>query len=849
MARSKPNRPAKNAIAASASKTRGQETPWLLWIVPVLTLACLGWVIFAMTPYTYNLDDIKMTLLLYFGGLLLPAALGAIACGLAPAPPRFVAWGLGAYVAIMLVSLTASEFRWVGWPTLLFTLASVGFFLGGVSLGATRQTSRIFLMFIAIVLLLVNLFGFFQYDIFNTGEAGVSKLYRFLYGNQPRGANPSGLQHLLFTFSDATSEQLMSTILNRDFYAGFCLLYLPLAVALALSSHQWRWRAIGILTALFSLLSIFLCKSKGEYFIALASIAFFTAFYVLVVRHAAVRGSYLATWAGGIGILLLTFLFVNSPTLMGQLKTVSGSFASRKIMFAGAWDIFKEFPILGGGPGSYRIYFPRFRASDYFDHEISHVTIFSHNLFLDMLAETGILGFAAFVFFAGALALLGFRALFRAGDSELKLMILAALCGLLGIYGSNMTSPNGRWPIGAVGLWTVMGFLAGLVRQESGWNPAASMAVFGPLKGRGPAPPAWMKPAFAALGIFAVVAMVGSWREGARYWDAALDYNVGKQTFMRYELVAHQALLGKAQLNPEQREFLIRQLEDSSAAFKRATERYPEHLSSYYQRGSVENILATLKPSDMEKHLENARIDYETLQKLAPDYAELHYNLGVIYYRISALLAARYLPNDGSKTPETEKIEKQIAKYREMSLASYQKMGSMSQKADAMKRLGETYMDQRSYKLAQELLRGGINRYPDDEALVQGYLRASRLLGDRRGEVDALKRLWLMMPGRPGLLFGPEGCLDIALAEGFDDQFEEILNLALDRNPVDPNLYARMVKFNDRQNNFQRAVQAGKAYVKLRGTEEDILQLAAKAAREVNDAESLKAFEAAMSAG
>ena len=92
--------------------------------------------------------------------------------------------------------------------------------------------------------------------------------------------------------------------------------------------------------------------------------------------------------------------------------------------------------------------------------------MFAHNSFLDILSETGVAGSLANLAFAGSLAYLAFRMLFRTADRRLRLMLIAAMCGLFGMYGSNMTSPNAMWPIGAVGLWSILGYALGLVLQE-----------------------------------------------------------------------------------------------------------------------------------------------------------------------------------------------------------------------------------------------------------------------------------------------------------------------------------------------------------------------------------------------
>ena len=71
-----------------------------------------------------------------------------------------------------------------------------------------------------------------------------------------------------------------------------------------------------------------------------------------------------------------------------------------------AWEAFRDHPLLGVGPNNYRIVF-----SHYFQGKMEGQLIWAsaHNLYLQQLAERGILGFAALAAVLGALAFRAFR--------------------------------------------------------------------------------------------------------------------------------------------------------------------------------------------------------------------------------------------------------------------------------------------------------------------------------------------------------------------------------------------------------------------------------------------------------
>src|SRR5690606_13839118 len=106
--------------------------------------------------------------------------------------------------------------------------------------------------------------------------------------------------------------------------------------------------------------------------------------------------------------------------------------------------------VLGAGPGSFRNEFPLYRSPDYHTSAISNLTLSAHNRFLDLLAETGIIGFAVYVAFLVGLFVLGIKAIRRCTNNPLRAIMLGYLVGIAMIYAGNFSTPMMRWPIGAV---------------------------------------------------------------------------------------------------------------------------------------------------------------------------------------------------------------------------------------------------------------------------------------------------------------------------------------------------------------------------------------------------------------
>lgn len=818
-----------------------------------------GAIVLALTPLTHHLDDIKKALFYAFGGLLLPAAVGAAALGALPRPRPVALASLGAYLLAMLVSTLFSRHRWAGWEPMVFQLASCGFFAGGIALGCTEKGSRLFLRYAVAIFLAATVFGFLQYDLFGDGRTFTQWLWDRLYPEPLRG-QPTPFQSLLYTFVAEAKLSLMSTILNRDFFAAFCLLYTPAALATAICATTLAERAIGATAAVFGLVAVFLCQSKGEYIFGAASLALFALGYALLRRGGAVRWSLVGAWAGGPALLLGALLLLNLPTLTRQLKTLALSFESRGIIFSGAWGIFRDHPLFGSGPGTFVILFPRYRRPDYFRNEISNVTEFAHNYALDILSETGLLGAATFGLFAGALVFFGARAALRSSDYRVRVQLLALFCGLFGFMGSNMTSTSARWPIGAVNLWLFLGVLAGVVARVEGWTIAADGGIFAPgaagrtqeTRARALAVRRTFAVAAVLAGIFAVVGV----RAGLRYWQGSLEYNKALTDFERVLRFHMSDLRGDPNSSPERRALAQGYLVRSAEGFRRCIAIDPSNLSAYYKLGSVENYVSRLLVGEREDRVQAARKAYEDLASLAPDYAEIHYNLGIVYYTL-AQMRREELDRVGAAIPERRAaLEAEIARYEDLSRAYYETMGRMSEKDDVLLNQAIAYSQAGMRVEAREVLRRALTLYPDQKRFAEWMLAVCRDLDDPEGQVDAFRAIFLIEPSEATSNFFP--ALGLAREAGLDDRFDELVALMLERNPVDPRLYAHLTLQREARGRFAEAADAARKFLRLirnpdmnrimpQTTDEArVLETALRAAEAAGDGDAAAEFRAAL---
>jgi hypothetical protein len=191
-------------------------------------------------------------------------------------------------------------------------------------------------------------------------------------------------------------------------YAQNELAVLPFAVFLLWYEKSWSRRLVAAGSALLILAAVILTYSRGA-FVTLAALLLLLA---LVER----RGRWPIL---GTGALLLVLVVAMVPGYRGRIATllgVQGLFSAQADeqpdvvtrgrtteMLAAAY-VFLDHPLFGVGPGQYA---PFYSMAYHMNPEIAFRYIprprRAHNLYAELAAETGIVGFTVFFFIVGGL--------------------------------------------------------------------------------------------------------------------------------------------------------------------------------------------------------------------------------------------------------------------------------------------------------------------------------------------------------------------------------------------------------------------------------------------------------------
>ena len=209
--------------------------------------------------------------------------------------------------------------------------------------------------------------------------------------------------------------RLTGTFKHCNDYGTFLAPGLIFLLALFLeSAGRKKWTSSALWFALLAALAYVLMRtlSRGAILSAFAGIVFFCLFF---------RFRWIAL--GGAAAALAAIWFIPSPLgeRLRELPAMAGGDISERLtLIKISLNMIKESPVFGLGLNTYSENFPRFKPADY------DAYMYSHNSYLQMATEAGILGTSLFVAFIAAV-----MARFRKSSGLLGSALLAGVFALL----------------------------------------------------------------------------------------------------------------------------------------------------------------------------------------------------------------------------------------------------------------------------------------------------------------------------------------------------------------------------------------------------------------------------------
>jgi O-antigen ligase len=231
--------------------------------------------------------------------------------------------------------------------------------------------------------------------------AGILAVYGFLIAVLAlvQGVAPNG--KLYWLRQPRLGGWIYGPYVNHNHYAGLMELLVPIPLVISLSSlaHEKERIVSGIAAATMTG-TVFLSGSRGG---MLAVLAEFVVLAVIVIRQK--RGARLAVAAASFAVVLLSLLtWLGGKELTTRLTSISAETRSeisggmRANIDRDGLRMFRARPVFGWGLGAFPVVYPQFRTfyTNFFVNE-------AHNDFLQLLVETGTVGFGLMIWFLIAL--------------------------------------------------------------------------------------------------------------------------------------------------------------------------------------------------------------------------------------------------------------------------------------------------------------------------------------------------------------------------------------------------------------------------------------------------------------
>ena len=226
------------------------------------------------------------------------------------------------------------------------------------------------------------------------------------------------------TFSSLTLR-VYSTFGNPNVLAEYLLLIIPLGAATVFTAKTSAGKASAVIATVVMLVCMLLTYSRGAYLGLILSAA---VFFVLVDRRFIVLGV--------IGIIALFFVMPDSiiSRFTSILDMTDSSTSYRISIWMGTLAMLADYWFCGVGTGlsAFSMVYPLY---SYNAASSQH----AHNLYLQIMCETGIAGIAVFLMILGSSLRNTASALRRAEDRRTKIQLIAVISGVSGFLLQGMT--------------------------------------------------------------------------------------------------------------------------------------------------------------------------------------------------------------------------------------------------------------------------------------------------------------------------------------------------------------------------------------------------------------------------
>lgn len=263
---------------------------------------------------------------------------------------------------------------------------------------------------------------------------------------------------------------------NRNLYASFLVLLLPFAFY-TLISGKLIWKFIAAIGVSVGMFAVILGQTRSAWLAFIIAMLFFQIGFFIIRKK--LPPKMVRNWLWGsltaAGMLVIALVIViqtdKDGAMQERLKSrlqslysfndldnnieASRNINERLLVWGGTLKMLKDMPLMGVGPGNWRLIFPKYGSisaiEDGTTSQIDKVRVQPHNVYLHVASETGIPGLLMMLSLGIIMLLAAFMNMRRNKDPKIILFNLLMACGVVALAVDMMFSfPNERMEHGII---------------------------------------------------------------------------------------------------------------------------------------------------------------------------------------------------------------------------------------------------------------------------------------------------------------------------------------------------------------------------------------------------------------
>lgn len=396
---------------------------------------------------------------------------------------------------------------------------------------------------------------------------------------------------------------IVSTFGNKNFLSGFIVITFPIMVCYGIAIQRIGLKIMGFGIATLQLYAIFLTYNRTgiiSLIIGGLIIVFVSLIFMKNIYHQWSTKKILIPVAT---LLIISIIggYYTIPERYEERFTEAidlqqGTSRVRWIMWSGATKAAFDKPIFGHGYGTFQQVFPNYRPSMYHRFRVSHNTRHAHNEYLEQLMEVGVIGLSLFLIIFCMTLYRVYYFLKSDAPQFYQWIVIGLSVGLFSSLVQNIASVNLRWMSTTFTFWLTLALIPTIIKQVNN-DDFISLDTRTVKRGNTLRITVYLSILLLFFGAF-----YGNYRR------LAADYSL-KQLNM--------ALAGVRKNQASWR--LVDQIASKSKSAN------PYHLSTLYKTG-----YSHIARKQYKKGLKN----YRRIINIAPNYAQIHNNMGISNIKI-----------------------------------------------------------------------------------------------------------------------------------------------------------------------------------------------------------------------